>query len=137
MFFNVATVRHCVMKTNEANFDPDSTCLPNEKCINGECKMYAFLGIFPEGGSYFRKLWPGEYGCTTDEECTARCPNTYCEKKKSDKSVAQCQCADGFLLYGRCRKIYFLNLEKKTKSDLSISMPEGLPRIWRLLRSRR
>ena len=55
MFFNVAAVRHCVMKTNEANFDPDSTCLPNEKCINGECKMYAFLGMFPERGFVFQE----------------------------------------------------------------------------------
>ncbi|KAK6766458.1 hypothetical protein RB195_026016 [Necator americanus] len=87
LFFNVATERRCVVNATDVNFDPDSTCLPNEKCINGECRM---------------KLWPGEYGCTTDDECTSRCPNTYCEKKKSDKNVAQCQCRDGQLLFGRC-----------------------------------
>ncbi|KAL6722627.1 hypothetical protein Aduo_017736 [Ancylostoma duodenale] len=87
LFFNVANERKCVANATDVNFDPDSTCLPNEKCINGECRM---------------KLWPGEYGCTTDEECTSRCPNTYCEKKKSDKNVAQCQCRDGQLLFGRC-----------------------------------
>ncbi|KHJ99909.1 EB module [Oesophagostomum dentatum] len=87
VFFNVASERRCVTNTTDVDFDPDSTCLPNEKCINGECRM---------------KLWPGEYGCTTDEECTSRCPNTYCEKKKSDKNVAQCQCRDGQLLFGRC-----------------------------------
>ncbi|EYB99677.1 hypothetical protein Y032_0121g998 [Ancylostoma ceylanicum] len=87
LFFNVANERKCVANATDVNFDPDSTCLPNEKCINGECRM---------------KLWPGEYGCSTDEECTSRCPNTYCEKKKSDKNVAQCQCRDGQLLFGRC-----------------------------------
>ncbi|ETN69056.1 EB module [Necator americanus] len=87
LFFNVATERRCVVNATDVNFDPDSTCLPNEKCINGECRM---------------KLWPGEYGCITDDECTSRCPNTYCEKKKSDKNVAQCQCRDGQLLFGRC-----------------------------------
>lgn len=51
-----------------------------------------------------RKLWPGEYGCETDEECSARCTNTYCEKK-TDKNVGQCQCKDGMLLYGRCCKL--------------------------------
>lgn len=35
----------------------------------------------------FRKLWPGEYGCQVDEECSSRCPNTYCEKRKTDKKV--------------------------------------------------
>lgn len=49
----------------------------------------------------FRKLWPGEYGCRTDLECSSRCPNTYCEEK-SDKNVPQCQCRNGLLLYGRC-----------------------------------
>ncbi|WKY16270.1 hypothetical protein Q1695_001166 [Nippostrongylus brasiliensis] len=87
LFFNVANERRCVANATDFAFDPDSTCLPNEKCINGECKM---------------KLWPGEYGCTTDEECTSRCANTYCERMKSDKNVAQCQCRDGQLLYGRC-----------------------------------
>ncbi|CAI5456308.1 unnamed protein product [Caenorhabditis angaria] len=85
LFFNVAAKRKCV--TNIQNFESDSTCLPNEKCIDGECRM---------------KLWPGEYGCQTDTECQSRCPNTYCEKKRSDKNVAQCQCTDGMLLYGRC-----------------------------------
>ncbi|UMM42026.1 hypothetical protein L5515_018020 [Caenorhabditis briggsae] len=85
LFFNVASKRKCV--ANIQNFDADSTCLPNEKCIDGECRM---------------KLWPGEYGCQTDTECQSRCPNTYCEKKKSDKNVPQCQCANGMLLYGRC-----------------------------------
>ncbi|KAH7680399.1 Protein T10E10.4 [Aphelenchoides avenae] len=51
--------------------------------------------------SSFRKLWPGEYGCSTDLECASRCPNTYCEAK-SDKGVPQCQCKNGLLLYGRC-----------------------------------
>ncbi|VDO20632.1 unnamed protein product [Haemonchus placei] len=87
LFFNVASERQCVANGTELGFDPDSTCLPNEKCINGECRM---------------KLWPGEYGCNSDEECTSRCANTYCEKKKSDKNVAQCQCSNGQLLYGRC-----------------------------------
>ncbi|CAJ0959177.1 unnamed protein product, partial [Mesorhabditis belari] len=68
----------------------DNTCLPNEKCIEGKCKS---------------KLWPGEYGCESDEECSSRCPNTYCEKRKSDKNVAQCQYKDGMLLYGRCYKM--------------------------------
>lgn len=87
LFFNVASDRRCVANATDLGFDPDSTCLPNEKCINGECKM---------------KLWPGEYGCASDEQCTSRCANTYCELLKSDKNVAQCQCRDGQLLYGRC-----------------------------------
>ncbi|KAE9414231.1 hypothetical protein Angca_007711, partial [Angiostrongylus cantonensis] len=87
LFFNVATERRCVANSTNLGFDPDNTCLPNEKCISGECRT---------------KLWPGEYGCNTDEECTSRCENTYCEKMKSDKNVAQCQCRDGQLLYGRC-----------------------------------
>ncbi|CAI4223482.1 unnamed protein product [Auanema sp. JU1783] len=87
LFFNVAQVRQCLSNSTDLGIDPDSTCLPNEKCINGECRM---------------KLWPGEYGCSTDLECSSRCPNTYCEKRKSDKNVAQCQCRDGMLLYGRC-----------------------------------
>ncbi|CAD6189272.1 unnamed protein product [Caenorhabditis auriculariae] len=85
LFFNVAARRKCVL--DSAEVDADSTCLPNEKCIDGDCRM---------------KLWPGEYGCSSDLECASRCPNTYCEKKKSDKNVAQCQCRNGMLLYGRC-----------------------------------
>ncbi|VDK46988.1 unnamed protein product [Cylicostephanus goldi] len=89
LFFNVAKERQCVSNSTIADFDPDSTCLPNEKCIDGVCRM---------------KLWPGEYGCISDEECSSRCVNTYCERKKSDKNVAQCQCRDGLLLFGRCFK---------------------------------
>ncbi|VDM74395.1 unnamed protein product, partial [Strongylus vulgaris] len=40
LFFNVAKERRCVSNATEVDFDPDSTCLPNEKCINGECRMY-------------------------------------------------------------------------------------------------
>ncbi|CAJ0609647.1 unnamed protein product [Cylicocyclus nassatus] len=87
LFFNVAKERHCVSNSTIPDFDPDSTCLPNEKCIDGICRM---------------KLWPGEYGCISDEECSSRCVNTYCERKRSDKNVAQCQCRDGLLLFGRC-----------------------------------
>ncbi|TKR80233.1 hypothetical protein L596_014338 [Steinernema carpocapsae] len=86
LWFNVASKRKCVMNSTEPGFDSDSTCLPSEKCINGECKM---------------KLWPGEYGCSEDIECSSRCPNTYCEMR-SDKNIPQCQCKNGLLLYGRC-----------------------------------
>ncbi|GMT03049.1 hypothetical protein PENTCL1PPCAC_25223, partial [Pristionchus entomophagus] len=85
LFYNSAERRRCVLNSIVA--DPDATCLPNEKCIEGECRQ---------------KLWPGEYGCQVDEECSARCPNTYCEKRKTDKKVPQCQCKDGLLLHGRC-----------------------------------
>uniref|UniRef100_A0A0N5ANQ9 EB domain-containing protein n=1 Tax=Syphacia muris TaxID=451379 RepID=A0A0N5ANQ9_9BILA len=87
LWFNVAERRRCLTNSSLVNLDVDSTCLPNEKCINGECRM---------------KLWPGEYGCESDEECLGRCNNTYCEKQKTDKNVSQCQCKDGMLLYGRC-----------------------------------
>uniref|UniRef100_A0A915AL21 EB domain-containing protein n=1 Tax=Parascaris univalens TaxID=6257 RepID=A0A915AL21_PARUN len=86
LWFNVMTKRLCLLDTSMAGIDADSTCLPNEKCISGECRM---------------KLWPGEYGCMSDEECSSRCVNTYCERK-SDKNVPQCQCSNGMLLYGRC-----------------------------------
>ncbi|VDM42017.1 unnamed protein product [Toxocara canis] len=86
LWFSVAARRRCMMNASLANIDADSTCLPNEKCINGECRM---------------KLWPGEYGCASDAECSSRCTNTYCERK-SDKNVPQCQCSNGMLLYGRC-----------------------------------
>uniref|UniRef100_A0AC34FSB5 EB domain-containing protein n=1 Tax=Panagrolaimus sp. ES5 TaxID=591445 RepID=A0AC34FSB5_9BILA len=84
LWFNVAGERLCVM--NDTEIDPDSTCLPSEKCIDGKCRA---------------KLWPGEYGCKSDLECSSRCGNTYCEEK-SDKNVPQCQCRNGMLLYGRC-----------------------------------
>ncbi|CAJ0583254.1 unnamed protein product, partial [Mesorhabditis spiculigera] len=84
LFFNVAAPRKCIRSVDS---DGDSTCLPNEKCIDGKCKA---------------KLWPGEYGCEVDLECSSRCPSTYCEERKSDKEAAQCQCKDGLLLYGRC-----------------------------------
>ncbi|GMR33595.1 hypothetical protein PMAYCL1PPCAC_03790, partial [Pristionchus mayeri] len=87
LFYNVAERRMCVLNATGLVADPDATCLPNEKCIEGECRQ---------------KLWPGEYGCQVDEECSARCPNTYCEKRKTDKKVPQCQCRDGLLLHGRC-----------------------------------
>uniref|UniRef100_A0AC35TJJ1 Chitin-binding type-2 domain-containing protein n=1 Tax=Rhabditophanes sp. KR3021 TaxID=114890 RepID=A0AC35TJJ1_9BILA len=87
IWFNVVESRNCVMNTSTGfDFDPDSTCLPNEKCINGKCKT---------------KLWPGEYGCSSNLECTARCENSYCESN-SDKMIPQCLCTNGFLLYGRC-----------------------------------
>uniref|UniRef100_A0A7E4ZRW9 Chitin-binding type-2 domain-containing protein n=1 Tax=Panagrellus redivivus TaxID=6233 RepID=A0A7E4ZRW9_PANRE len=84
LWFNVAGERYCVM--DNPDIDPDSTCLPSETCIDGKCRP---------------KLWPGEYGCRSDTECSSRCPNTYCEAK-SDKNVPQCQCRNGLLLYGRC-----------------------------------
>uniref|UniRef100_A0A914PFI9 EB domain-containing protein n=1 Tax=Panagrolaimus davidi TaxID=227884 RepID=A0A914PFI9_9BILA len=84
LWYNVAGERLCVI--NDPEIDPDSTCLPSEKCIDGKCRM---------------KLWPGEYGCKSDLECSSRCGNTYCEQK-SDKNVPQCQCRNGLLLYGRC-----------------------------------
>ncbi|KAF8382292.1 hypothetical protein PRIPAC_71434, partial [Pristionchus pacificus] len=87
LFYNVAERRRCVLNATGIVSDPDATCLPNEKCIEGECRQ---------------KLWPGEYGCQVDEECSSRCPNTYCEKRKTDKKVPQCQCRDGLLLHGRC-----------------------------------
>ncbi|GMT33932.1 hypothetical protein PFISCL1PPCAC_25229, partial [Pristionchus fissidentatus] len=87
LFFNVAERRRCVLNSTGIVRDADATCLPNEKCIEGECRQ---------------KLWPGEYGCRVDEECSSRCPNTYCEKRKTDKKVPQCQCKDGLLLHGRC-----------------------------------
>ncbi|MCP9265285.1 hypothetical protein DINM_020543 [Dirofilaria immitis] len=65
LWYAVVTSRRCLWNISAVNFDPDSTCLPNEKCIRGECRM---------------KLWPGEYGCKSDEECSARCSNTYCSK---------------------------------------------------------
>ncbi|KAK0418487.1 hypothetical protein QR680_013586 [Steinernema hermaphroditum] len=86
LWFNVAKKRSCITNSTAPGFDPDSTCLPNEKCIDGECKA---------------KLWPGEYGCSQDVECASRCANTYCERR-TDKNVAQCQCKSGLLLYGRC-----------------------------------
>ncbi|CEF63148.1 Chitin binding domain and EB domain and Cysteine-rich repeat-containing protein [Strongyloides ratti] len=88
LWFNVIELRSCIddPTITGVDFDPDSTCLPNEKCINGKCRT---------------KLWPGEYGCNSDMECQARCPNTYCEQK-TDKNVPQCLCKNGFLLYGRC-----------------------------------
>ncbi|VDO46749.1 unnamed protein product [Onchocerca flexuosa] len=86
LWYAVVTSRRCLWNVSAANFDPDSTCLPNEKCIRGECRM---------------KLWPGEYGCTSDEECSARCKNTYCSTN-SDKGIPQCHCSNGKLLYGRC-----------------------------------
>ncbi|MFH4975868.1 hypothetical protein AB6A40_002577 [Gnathostoma spinigerum] len=86
LWFHVAAKRKCVTDVKKPNYDPDNTCLPNEKCIKGECKM---------------RLWPGEYGCSTDEECSSRCPNTYCSRN-SDKNVPQCQCKGGMLLFGRC-----------------------------------
>ncbi|VIO89258.1 Sybindin-like family protein [Brugia malayi] len=87
LWYAVVTSRHCLWNASIANFDPDSTCLPNEKCIRGECRI---------------KLWPGEYACTSDEECSSRCSNTYCSSN-SDKGISQCLCSNGkFLLYGRC-----------------------------------
>ncbi|VDN94373.1 unnamed protein product [Brugia pahangi] len=87
LWYAVVTSRHCLWNASIANFDPDSTCLPNEKCIRGECRI---------------KLWPGEYACTSDEECSSRCSNTYCSSN-SDKGIPQCLCSNGkFLLYGRC-----------------------------------
>uniref|UniRef100_A0A1I7XEZ4 EB domain-containing protein n=1 Tax=Heterorhabditis bacteriophora TaxID=37862 RepID=A0A1I7XEZ4_HETBA len=114
VFFNVAAVRKCLANATDLNFDVDSTCLPNEKCIDGECRM---------------KLWPGEYGCATDRECTARCLNTYCEKKRSDKNVAQCQCRDGLLLYGRCCQFLFLLI------NFYIDLPLILKSVFVYIRS--
>uniref|UniRef100_A0A915EQC3 EB domain-containing protein n=1 Tax=Ditylenchus dipsaci TaxID=166011 RepID=A0A915EQC3_9BILA len=97
LWYNVAAERSCVEDSasfveqdNMLEYDPDNTCLPNEKCIDNRCKM---------------RLWPGEYGCSTDQQCAARCPNTYCEARTGDESKnnsPQCQCRDAFLLYGRC-----------------------------------
>ncbi|KAJ1357851.1 hypothetical protein KIN20_016108 [Parelaphostrongylus tenuis] len=66
LFFNVVSDRRCVANITNLDFDPDNTCLPNEKCVNGECKT---------------KLWPGEYGCNTDEECASlsQCPHGFHE----------------------------------------------------------
>ncbi|VDN07234.1 unnamed protein product [Thelazia callipaeda] len=85
-WYAVTTPRRCLWNSSITDLDPDSTCLPNEKCISGECRM---------------KLWPGEYGCTSNDECSARCPNTFCSKT-SDKNLSQCQCSNGKILYGRC-----------------------------------
>ncbi|KAI6243975.1 EB module [Aphelenchoides fujianensis] len=82
LWFNVSGERRCPRDLPEA----DNTCLPSETCVDGVCKT---------------RLWPGEYGCSSDAECTSRCPNTYCEQK-SDKNLPQCQCKSGMLLYGRC-----------------------------------
>ncbi|KAI1723086.1 putative chitin binding Peritrophin-A domain protein [Ditylenchus destructor] len=100
LWFNVAAERDCVLdpiEGNEMPYDADSTCLPNEKCIENRCKM---------------RLWPGEYGCSSDEQCASRCENTYCETKldhysrdgdeNTNHHSSQCQCRDAFLLYGRC-----------------------------------
>ena len=37
LWFNVAGERFCV--DNDTSIDPDSTCLPSEKCIEGKCRM--------------------------------------------------------------------------------------------------
>lgn len=38
LWYNVAGDRFCL--TNSTNgIDPDSTCLPSEKCIDGKCRM--------------------------------------------------------------------------------------------------
>ncbi|KAI6227201.1 hypothetical protein M3Y95_00701700 [Aphelenchoides besseyi] len=84
LWYNIAGERRCPRSVQDV--DPDNTCLPNEKCIDTYCKL---------------RLWPGEYGCLTDIECSSRCPNTYCEHR-SDKNIPQCQCRNGLLLYGRC-----------------------------------
>ncbi|KAI6205611.1 hypothetical protein M3Y94_00811700 [Aphelenchoides besseyi] len=86
LWYNIAGERRCPRSVQDV--DPDNTCLPNEKCIDTYCKL---------------RLWPGEYGCLTDIECSSRCPNTYCEHR-SDKNIPQCQCRNGLLLYGRCCK---------------------------------
>ncbi|KAI6209210.1 hypothetical protein M3Y96_00197300 [Aphelenchoides besseyi] len=84
LWYNIAGERRCPRSAQDV--DPDNTCLPNEKCVDTYCKL---------------RLWPGEYGCSTDIECSSRCPNTYCEHR-SDKNIPQCQCRNGLLLYGRC-----------------------------------
>ncbi|CAD5233615.1 unnamed protein product [Bursaphelenchus xylophilus] len=81
-----ATIRRCPRSSPDNETSPDNTCLPNETCVKGECRM---------------RLWPGEYGCESNAECSSRCKNTYCEHK-TDKGVSQCQCSNGLLLYGRC-----------------------------------
>ncbi|CAD5230433.1 unnamed protein product [Bursaphelenchus okinawaensis] len=84
-----ATIRRCPRSSPDNSTSPDNTCLPNETCVKGECKV---------------RLWPGEYGCDSNEECMSRCSNTYCEHK-TDKGVSQCQCSNGLLLYGRCFEV--------------------------------
>lgn len=92
VWYKVTQKRKCPTNTSDTEMNPDHTCLPNEKCIDGECK---------------EKLFPGEYGCESDLQCQSRCSNSYCEHK-SDKKVPQCQCANGnLLLYGRCCKSFY------------------------------
>lgn len=83
---------------------------PNSILITRACPMKNVLMVSvnrkyhtlnTQNQQSFRKLWLGEYGCDSDLQCKARCPNSYCEKK-SDKNVPQCQCTNGLLLYGRC-----------------------------------
>uniref|UniRef100_A0A1I8AUG4 Chitin-binding type-2 domain-containing protein n=1 Tax=Steinernema glaseri TaxID=37863 RepID=A0A1I8AUG4_9BILA len=76
-------------------------------CVNGAlsngalCQQMAPATIQQARSGCDQKLWPGEFGCSEDAECAARCPNTYCELR-TDKKVGQCQCRDGLLLHGRC-----------------------------------
>lgn len=38
MWYNVVSQRKCVVNNTIQDIDPDSTCLPNERCVNGECR---------------------------------------------------------------------------------------------------
>lgn len=125
MWYRVNGTRKCPRNVNSTEIDPDNTCLPNEKCIDGACKS---------------KLWAGEYGCESDLQCQSRCPNTYCEQKSDKQNLTQCQCSNSsLLLYGRCCESFHKNSCHYVKNIrmFSSNMPKRIPRKRSLLSTRR
>jgi hypothetical protein len=53
-------------------------------------------------------MWPGEYGCKKDVECSQRCARGYCEANtdKAENVGGQCRCRNSYLLFGKCCQFF-------------------------------